>query len=438
MASKLTMPKLSDTMTLGVLLKWHKREGETVDAGEVVAEAESDKATMELEAFDAGTLLKIVVPEGGKVPVGGLLAIIGEPGEDIAALLSAAAPAPEAAAARVAETPAAPAAQGAESVAAPVAAARPETPIPAAPVPDMTPADVILTSDSVRIKASPLARKIASARGIDLRRVQGSGTGGRIISRDLAAMPASAAAAASAQPAAPAPAPARSAAAPSEQPLNTMRTAIATRMTLSKTTVPHFYLTMEIDVDKLYALRQEMHAAQSEVKISFNDLIVKAAASALLKHPRVNGAFAGDRFILHGQVDIGLAVALEDGLITPVVRDVAAKSVGQIAVEAKVLIEKAKARKLTPEEYTGATFTISNLGMFDVEEFSAIINPPEAAILAVGAIVVKPVVKEGALAIGRRMKVTLSCDHRIVDGATGALFLKEFKSILESPALLLL
>ncbi|HOT96710.1 MAG TPA: pyruvate dehydrogenase complex dihydrolipoamide acetyltransferase [bacterium] len=425
MASKLTMPKLSDTMTLGVLLKWHKREGETVDAGEVIAEAESDKATMELEAFDAGTLLKIVVPEGGKVPVGGLLAIIGEKGEDITALLDAAATAPEAAAAK-----------GAEPSAASAAAVKSEAPLPVTPVPDMAPADVILTSDSVRIKASPLARKIAAEKGIDLRRVQGSGTGGRIISRDLAAMPAqaSAAAAAALAIAAPATAPAGR----SEQPLNTMRTAIAARMSQSKSTVPHFYLTMEIDMERMVALRAEMNAAQSEIKISFNDLIVKAAAAALVKHPRVNGSFAGDRFILYGQTDIGLAVALEDGLITPVVRNASAKSIGQIAMESRLLIEKAKARKLTPEEYTGSTFTISNLGMFDIEEFSAIINPPEAAILAVGAILEKPVIREGVVAIGRRMKVTLSCDHRIIDGATGALFLKEFRTFLENPALLLL
>lgn len=422
MASKLTMPKLSDTMTLGVLLKWHKKEGDTVEAGEVVAEAESDKATMELEAFDAGTLLKVVVPDGGKVPVGGLLAVIGEKGEDISALLASAAPGTAAQA--VTEAPAA-AAQAASAPAAPA-----EAPLPAAPVPDLTPADVILTSDSVRIKASPLARKIAAEKGIDLRRVQGSGTGGRIISRDLAAMPAQTPAAA--------PATLPAASGRSEQPLNTMRTAIATRMSQSKSTVPHFYLTMEIDMERMVALRSEMNAAQNEIKISFNDLIVKAVAAALRKHPRVNGAFAGDRFILYDQADIGLAVALEDGLITPVVRNAAAKSVGQIASEARLLIDKAKTRKLTPDEYTGSTFTISNLGMYDIEEFSAIINPPEAAILAVGAILAKPVVREGAIAIGQRMKVTLSCDHRIVDGATGALFLRELKTLLENPALLLL
>ena len=430
MASKLTMPKLSDTMTLGVLLKWYKREGETVEAGEVVAEAESDKATMELEAFDAGTLLKIVVPDGGKVPVGGLLAVIGEKGEDISALLASGSEAAAVPSAPVeAEAPAGPAA---------------EEQIAAAPVPDVTPADVIITTDTVRIKASPLARKMAAAKGVDLRRVQGSGTGGRIISRDLAAMPASAPAAAIQSAKAPAAlsltefTPGEAARPDSEQPLNTMRTAIATRMTQSKTTVPHFYLTMEIDMERMIALRTELNAAQEEIKISYNDLIVKAAAAALVKHPRVNGSFAGDKFLFHSQVDIGLAVALEDGLITPVVRNAAAKSVGRIAAEARVLIDKAKARKLTPDEYTGSTFTISNLGMFDIEEFSAIINPPEAAILAVGAIIAKPVVREGAIAIGQRMKVTLSCDHRIVDGATGALFLKEFKAILENPALLLL
>jgi len=410
MASKITMPKLSDTMTEGVLVKWHKKEGEKVEAGQVIAEAESDKATMELEAFDAGTLLKILVPEGGKVAVGGNLAIIGEKGEDITTLLSESAPAAPATA----------------------PAAAPEKPLPAAPVPDAIAADEIITSDAMRIKASPLARKMAAERHLNLRKLNGSGTGGRIVRRDIDVYLSKT----------PAPAPAadtrRPSRADSEQTLNTMRTAIAQRMTLSKTTVPHFYLTVEVDMDKAVAIRQELNNAQSDIKISFTDLIVKAAAMTLQKHPRVNGSFADDRFILHSRVDIGLAVALEDGLITPVLRDCAARSAIELAREARALVERAKERKLNPAEYTGSTFTISNLGMYDIDEFSAIINPPEAAILAVAAIIEKPVVKAGQIRIGNRMKMTLSCDHRIVDGAAGALFLRDLKQILEHPISLFL
>ncbi len=425
MASKITMPKLSDTMTEGVLLKWHKKVGEMVEAGEVIAEAESDKATMELEAFDAGTLLKILVPEGGKVAVGGTLAIIGEKGEDISALL-----------------------EDVPSVKKPLESASKSTQavlmadktfadqvlsaaIKSAPLVDVTTKDELLTSGG-RIKASPLARKIAAARGIDLRGIEGSGTGGRIIKRDLDALIAKAGV-----PLSP-PAPARKERVSSEQPLNTMRTAIAQRMTMSKTTVPHFYLTVEVDMDKAIALRQDINAAQEEVKISFTDLIVKATAMTLRQHPRVNGSFAGDKFVLHHRIDIGLAVALEDGLITPVLRDCDEKSLLEIAKESRFLAEKAKARKLTTEEYSGATFTISNLGMYGIEEFSAIINPPEAAILAIAAIKEKPVVKDGQIVIGHRMKMTLSCDHRIIDGATGAIFLNDLVALLENPIKILL
>lgn len=411
MASKITMPKLSDTMSEGVLLKWHKKEGEAVEAGEVIAEAESDKATMELEAFDAGILLKILVPEGGKVPVGSTLAIIGEEGEDISTLMKSDSQKP------TAEVP---------------AIKIEDKPIPAAPIPDKTAKDEILTTGATRIKASPLARKIAAARGIDLRGIEGSGTGGRIIKRDLDAITQRTAAVKPPSIAGTKELPAE------EQPLNTMRTAIAQRMTLSKTTVPHFYLTVEVDMDKAVALRQEINAAQEVVKISFTDMIVKAVAVTLPAHPRINGSFAGDKFILHRQIDIGLAVALEDGLITPVIRHCEQKNLLQIAQESRLLAEKAKNRKLTPEEYTGATFTISNLGMYGIEEFSAIINPPEAAILAVSAIMEKPVVKEGQIVVGRRMKLTLSCDHRIIDGATGAMFLRDLVNNLENPIRILL
>lgn len=412
MAIQMKMPKLSDTMEEGVLLKWFKKEGDQIEAGEVVAEAESDKATMELEAFDAGILTKILVPEGGKVPVGGTLAIIAEEGEDIEEIEKAVAsedgkPAPE-----------------------------PEIPIKepeihAAPVPDLTASDELLTSDSVRIKASPLARKLAAENGIDLRKVTGSGTGGRIVKRDVEGLVGKKPAAAAAP--APQPIPVQAAADSEKISLSTMRSVIASRMAQIKSTVPHFYLTLEVDMDRAVEFRKGVNEAQKEVKISYNDMILKAVSIALQHHPNVNGSFAGDHILLHKRIDVGFAVALDEGLITPVIRNANSKSVGQIAKEVRELAAKAKERKLLPEEYTGGTFTVSNLGMYDIEEFLAVINSPEAAILAVGAVQQVPVVKDGEIKIGNRMKLTLSCDHRIVDGAVGALFLREVKKLLENP-----
>lgn len=409
MATKITMPKLSDTMVEGVLLKWLKKEGEFIEAGEVIAEAESDKATMELEAFDAGILKKIIVPEGGKVPVGGTLALIADEDEDISDLIE-----------DVLKTPQ----PKAEKEEIPPAV---EEKIHAAPVVDQTPADVILTSDTVRIKASPLARKLASEHGIDLRRITASGTGGRIIKRDVENYIAKA--------------PKPSAAAPmagEEISLNTMRSTIAARMTASKTTVPHFYLTMQVNMNNAVEFRTSLNKVQKDVKISYNDMIIKACALALKKHPYVNGSFQGDKIVLHDRVDVGVAVALDDGLITPVVRNADQKSLGQTALEIRDLAGRAKERKLLPQDYTNGTFTVSNLGMFEIDEFSAIINTPEAAILAVGGVMQVPVVEDGEIVVGHRMKMTLSCDHRIVDGATGALFLKEIKRLLENPLGLML
>ncbi|NIA28384.1 MAG: dihydrolipoamide acyltransferase [Actinobacteria bacterium] len=409
MATKIIMPKLSDTMEEGVLLKWLKKEGELIEAGEVIAEAESDKATMELEAFDAGILKKIIVPEGGKVPVGGTLALIAEADEDISDLLEEVEKTPQP---KVEKEQVLPAVQGE---------------IHAAPVIDKTPADVIITSDTVRIKASPLARKLASEHNIDLRKITSSGTGGRIIKRDVMNNIAKATETSAAAPMA-----------GEEISLNTMRSTIATRMTASKTTVPHFYLTMQVNMNNAVEFRTSLNKVQKDVKISYNDMIIKACALALKKHPYVNGSFQGDKIVLHDRVDVGVAVALDDGLITPVVRNADQKSLGQMALEIRDLARRAKKRKLLPQDYTNGTFTISNLGMYEIDEFSAIINAPEAAILAVGGVMQVPVVEDGEIVVGHRMKVTLSCDHRIVDGATGALFLKEIKRLLENPLGLML
>jgi pyruvate dehydrogenase E2 component (dihydrolipoamide acetyltransferase) len=409
MASKIIMPKLSDTMEEGTLVKWLKNEGDEIEAGEVIAEAESDKATMELESFDAGILKKIVVPEGGKVTVGGLLAVVADQDEEIDDLLNENGTGQD---------------DGDKN--------QPESstePVHAAPVPDRAASDELLTSPNERIKASPLARKMADEKGIDLRKVPGTGTAGRIIRRDILNFTESASE----------PAPQKAPPAKVEQvkgeemPISNMRAAIAKRMLQSKSMVPHFYLTMEINMDKAAEFRKMVNSSQSDVKISFNDLIIKAASIALQKHRYVNGSFAGDKIIFHDHVDIGVAVALEEGLITPVIRDSQKKSISQIAKSVRELAGKAKERKLLPEEYTGATFTISNLGMYGIEEFTAIINPPEAAILAVGSIKEIPVVTDGELGVGKRMKVTMSCDHRIVDGATGSLFLRDVKKLLENP-----
>jgi pyruvate dehydrogenase E2 component (dihydrolipoamide acetyltransferase) len=421
MSSKITMPRLSDTMTEGVLLKWHKKEGDVIEAGEVIAEAESDKATMELEAFDEGILKKILVPEGSKIAVGGTLAIVADEQEDISDVL-----------AKIERASAEPSVgeEKAEITEKPIETPlEEEEPVRAAPVIDKAAPDEILATGTERIKASPLARKIAEQRGFDLRKLTGSGTAGRIIKRDIMEY-ASKAPTPTIRPAA--------TLAGQELKLSTMREAIARRMTESKTQMPHFYLVMEIDMKKAIEFRKSLNEIQTDIKISYNDIIMKAAAQALLKTPMVNGSFAGDKIILHDRVDLGFAVALDEGLITPIVRNCETKSLGQIAREVRDLADRAKTRKLKPDEYTGSTFTVSNLGMYGVEEFTAIINPPEAAILAIGGIVEKPVVEEGQIVVGHRMKVTLSCDHRIVDGATGSLYLREFKKLMENPLALMM
>ncbi len=421
--TKVVMPKLSEAMESGKVIKWIKKEGDRVEGGEIIAEIETDKADIELESFGSGVLRKIVVPAGERAPVGGLIAVIADAADDIAALL-AGAPAPAAP-----PPPVSPAPPPRAVAPPPPLAPRPIAPAPA-PVPVVVPGG--------RVKASPLAKKIAARSGVDLRLVQGSGPGGRIVRRDVEAAhpglrPGS--------PAAPAPAPVAIPAAPGVEyqdvPLSSIRAAIARRMPLAKAPVPHFYVTVEIAMDRAWELREALNALEGQPKISVTDMIVKACVLALTRHPEVNASFQGESIRVNYRVHMGLAVALDEGLITPVLRNCEAKSLAQIAVEGRDLVERARARKLRAPELSGATFSVSNLGMFDVDEFSAIINPPEGAILAVGAVKVVPVVEEGRIGMGRRMKVTLSCDHRVMDGAMGARFLQTLKQFLEEPLRLL-
>lgn len=416
MANIIDMPKLSDTMTVGTLAKWLKKEGDVVKSGDMIAEVETDKATMELECFFDGTLLKIFAPGGSKVALGAPLCAIGKPGETVVA------PEPKAAPAAASAKAAAPAPAPTPAPAAPKAPA----PAPAASTPAAAPAG--------RVKISPLARKLAAEKGVDPAGVAGSGPGGRIVRADVLA------AASSPRAAAPA-AVNRSGPVQEERTVavSSMREAIARRLVESKTQLPHFYLEIEIDAAPLLAIREQLNRGleTAGVKLSVNDFVLKAAAEALRHVPQVNASWLGDSIRYHGAAHVSFAVAIEDGLITPVVRDAHLKDVFQISTEAKALGKRAKEKKLKPDEFTGGTFCVSNLGMMGIPRFSAIINPPNAAILAVGTIVKKPVVREEAIAIGQTMTLTLSCDHRVVDGAVGASYLNALKSLLESPALLL-
>ena len=449
--TKVVMPKLSEQMETGKIIKWLKQEGDRIQSGDILAEVETDKADVEMEAFGSGQLRKILVPAGNAAPVGTLIGVIAEPGEDIASVVSqaggGAAPAAKAAAAtemasRPAEVPPQPRREDPDArtpspSAGPAAPSRPvAAPAPAAPAPRQPAADAsapaaatAAPAGGARVKASPLARKIAAQSGVDLRLVQGSGPGGRVVRRDVEA----ASATGVVRPAATAP----SGAEFEDRPLSQMRAIIAKRMPLSKAPVPHFYVSSEIAMDRAWALREELNGLEGQPKISVNDFVVRACALALLEHPGVNASFQGESIRVFHRAHIGIAVALEDGLITPVLRDADTKSIARIAVEARDLAERARARKLRVPELTGATFSISNLGMLDVTEFSAIINPPEGAILAVGAVRKVPVVTEDGLGVGRRMMVTLSCDHRVMDGAMGARFLQDVKRLLEEPLRLL-
>ena len=415
MAEIIRMPRMSDTMEEGNIVAWLKKEGDKVNSGETLAEVETDKATMELDAFTDGVLLHIAVKEGA-VPIDGVIAVIGQPGEDWQAALSGAG--------QVAKAP--------EQSPAPSTAAAPalEGEVQIAQAPEQ------------RVKASPLARSIAKEKGIDLVNLKGSGDAGRIVKRDVEAILqpeqtghiAAPAPIQAAPEAAPAPVfqPLSQSAAYEDVPLSQMRKVIARRLSESKFAAPHFYLTVEINMDQAVQLRQRLNEV-APVKISFNDLVIKAAAVALRQHPAINASWLGDKIRYNKEVNIGVAVAIEEGLLVPVIRYADIKTLSQINNEVKSQANKAKDRKLQPEEMQGNTFTISNLGMFGIEEFTAIINPPDACILAVGGILQKPVVKDGEIAVGNVMKVTLSCDHRVVDGAKGAQFLQTFKTILEDP-----
>jgi pyruvate dehydrogenase E2 component (dihydrolipoamide acetyltransferase) len=419
MATKVIMPKLSPTMEEGQISRWLKKEGDKVSMGEPLAEIDTDKATMEMQALGNGVLRKILIGEGQSAPLGQTIAVIGEPDEDIAAMLSEAPAQPQPQEQKKEE----PAPQPAPEQ--PQPQSQPQAKAAAAAngrQPQATP------TDSGRMIVSPLAARMAAEAGIDLRSLQGSGPGGRIIKRDIEAAISK-----------PAPAPAPSyiqqagASAYRDEPASQIRQTIAKRLVTSLGPVPHFFLTTDIEMDRAAEMRKGINALDPELKISINDIIIKVVAAALIQHPEVNASYQEKIVRYYEQADIGVAVAIEDGLITPVVRAANQKSLSQIAAEVRELAERARSKRLKPEEYTGATFSISNLGMFGIDEFTAVINPPEGAILAVGAMTAKPVVRENEIVIRQMMRVTMSCDHRVIDGATGARFLQTFKKILENP-----
>jgi pyruvate dehydrogenase E2 component (dihydrolipoamide acetyltransferase) len=415
MAEIIEMPKLSDTMTIGVIASWNKKKGEKVKSGELLAEVETDKATMELESYFDGVLLYTAVEAGGGVPVGDLIAIIGKEGEEVSGIL-----AEYNAKKSVGTAPAAP-----EAVAAPAASVAASTPAPAV---TSTPSPVPASGDS-RVKASPLAKALAKDKGIDISRISGSGEGGRIVKKDIDNFTPSVGASSFQA--------VSGVESYEEVTVSQMRKTIARRLGESKFTAPHFYLTMEINMDKAVEARASLNEI-AEVKISFNDLVIKAVAAALRKHPKVNSSWLGDKIRYNHHIHIGMAVAVEEGLLVPVIRFADSKSLTQISLEAKDFGAKAKNKQLQPQDWEGNTFTISNLGMFGIDEFTAIINPPDACILAVGGISQQPIVKNGQIVVGNIMKVTLSCDHRVVDGAIGSAFLQTLKSNLENPVRILL
>ncbi len=417
MAEIVRMPKLSDTMTEGTVAAWHKKVGDKVKSGELLAEIETDKATMEFESYVDGVLLYIGVEKGKTVAVDALLAVFGKEGEDVSAIVAAEGAAPGA------------------KVEAPVAAAAPSAPAPVAEAPKATapsapavavsaPASAPKPVNDGRMRVSPLAKKLAEDKGLPLQYIPGSGDGGRIVRRDIDAFVAGASV--------------QSASAVesyTEENVSQMRKTIARRLAESKFTAPHFYLTMEIDMGRAVEARAAMNAATGS-KVSFNDMVIKATSLALKQHPKVNSSWQGDTIRYNHHVHMGVAVAVDEGLLVPVVRFADTKTLAQINQEVKVFVDKAKNKKLQPSDWEGNTFTISNLGMFGIEEFTAIVNPPDACILAVGAIREVPVVKNGMVVPGHTMKLTLSCDHRVVDGASGSAFLQTLKAMLEEPVLM--
>jgi pyruvate dehydrogenase E2 component (dihydrolipoamide acetyltransferase) len=429
MPISIEMPKLSDTMTEGTLLRWIKKVGDPVEVGDVIAEVETDKATMEMEAFDEGTLSEVYVKEGETVQVGQKLAVLVGAGE------STKTPGKAPSASKQSEAKKQP-----EAKQAPVA--QPEGKEPQAAASTQAAA---ARGTETRIKVSPLARKVAAELGVDLGGVSGSGPGGRIVQSDVLS-------AKQKQPSAPAPAPkpavsertvipGSAAEADKTIPLTGMRRTIAARLLEAKTTIPHFYLQAELDAEPLVQLRQQLNAANEATdlpKFTVNDFILKATAVAAARVPQANAAFSGDAVVQYAAVHLACAVAIEDGLVTPVIRNAEAKSLSQISAEIKDLAAKARSKKLKPEQYQGGTLTVSNLGGYGVEQFFAIINPPQSLIVSVGAILKKPVVNSaGAIVVGQRLIIGLSCDHRVVDGAIGAQFLAELKRLIELPALML-
>ena len=426
-ATLILMPKMSDTMTEGTIAAWHKKVGQVVKSGDILAEIETDKATMELEAYEDGTLLYIGVKEGDSIDVDGVIAVIGEKDADYQKLL-------DANSAKSQKT------DDADKVEEPAVEATKDTSKAMAENTQTTTRQVTESTDTGdRVKASPLAKKIAADKGFDITKIKGSGDNGRIIKKDVESyVPAP-------EKESPTSGKEKSFVLPQvvgeerfeETNVSQMRKTIAKRLAESKFTAPHFYLTMEIDMDKAVEARKSINE-YSPVKISYNDLVIKAAAAALRQHPKVNSSWRGDKIRMNQHIHIGVAVAVDEGLLVPVVRIADNKSLSHIAAEVKELGQKAKNKQLQPKEWEGNTFSISNLGMFGIDEFTAIINPPDACILAIGGIKETPVVKNGQIVPGNIMKVTLSCDHRVVDGATGAAFLQTFKGLLEDPVRILI
>lgn len=444
MAQIIEMPKLSDTMTVGTLVKWLKNEGDVVKSGTMLAEVETDKATMELECFFDGTLLKIFAPAGSQVALGAPLCAVGKPGEAVDAPVPKTPAAAPAADAKPAEgsAPAATAGQPTPASAAPTPVPQP-APTTAPVVEKSAPASAPFVNEG-RVKISPLAKKLATEKNLDPRQIQGSGPSGRIVRADVlsaeknglgkAGGPAKGGSFTGGTPARTGPIQEDRVVA-----VSNMRGTIARRLVESKTQIPHFYVEVEVDAAPLLELRQQLNTALEKegVKLSVNDFIMKASAEALRRVPNVNSSWENTQVRYFGAAHVSFAVALEDGLITPVIRDAHQKSVFAISTEVKSLGKLAKEKKLKPDQYTGATFCVSNMGMMGVDRFQAIINPPNSAILAVGATIKKPVVKDDQIVIGQRMSFVLSCDHRVVDGATGAQYLAALRQIIESPAILL-
>jgi len=430
MAEIVRMPKLSDTMTEGVVASWNKKVGDTVKRGDILAEIETDKATMEFESFFNGTLLYIGLEKGQGAPIDAILAIIGKEGEDVKAIIEAEKNKSPQKEETKKEEPKKEEPKKEKPKKEEVVAEKKTDAVKQTAQPVTTPAE---ENNDGRLKASPLAKKMAAEKGIDLNSVQGSGGHGRVVKRDIEMW----------HPSRIPPVMQYAGAVENgkegftEVAVSQMRKTIAKRLSESKFSAPHFYLTMEIDMENAVSAREAMNL-MSPTKISFNDMVIRACAAALRRHPKVNSSWLGDKIRFNQHIHIGVAVAVEEGLLVPVVRFADQKSFAQIGAEVKVFAQKAKDKKLQPSDWEGNTFTISNLGMFGIEEFTAIINPPDACILAVGGIKETPVVKNGAVVPGKTMKVTLSCDHRVVDGATGAAFLQTLKMMLENPVTILM